>query len=403
MSPKWLLQACMGLDRLKSMLRQFYELFLAPPKVWRLPRKSEILIYDASGMDSLAPFLAGYSTEAIALRGESVNVPCLLRSVFSYSFLKGKPIQPYCDAIIRAVAPKVILTFIDNNAAFYTISNRFPDAKTILLQNGTRNNWLEAVPKNHCYHVDYMLVHNASIGEYYERFISGKAIPTGSLKNNSVGRSFDVVAGTVLFISQYRDKPKAGSPLYFEKSGAPIYFDQFYSAETQVLEVLDRWCAENKKRLLICGCLKGDSCEERDFFAKILKECNFEYLPKETQGGAYALVDMAEIVVFVDSTLGYESIARGKKTAAFSCRGVRLKDDSRQFGWPATFPESGPFWTNLEDPHEFRRVLNYLDKVTDEEWEMQRRNYAGKLMDFDPGNSRFSAILDQLLPRRATI
>ena len=35
--------------------------------------------------------------------------------------------------------------------------------------------------------------------------------------------------------------------------------------------------------------------------------------------GCYNLFDAAYVVVFIDSTLGFEALGRGNKTASFSC------------------------------------------------------------------------------------
>ena len=50
----------MKINRLKSKLKLFYTIFIAPPKEWHLPKKSEVLIYDACGAEALAPYLTKY-------------------------------------------------------------------------------------------------------------------------------------------------------------------------------------------------------------------------------------------------------------------------------------------------------------------------------------------------------
>ena len=121
----------MKINRLKSKLKLFYTIFIAPPKEWQLPKKSEVLIYEASSIEALAPYLTKYRVTTMFLRGEAINVPCLLRAVVSLKFWKGKPLQAYAEAFILAVSPKVVITYIDNNLNFYLISKRFPDVKTI--------------------------------------------------------------------------------------------------------------------------------------------------------------------------------------------------------------------------------------------------------------------------------
>ena len=43
--------------------------------------------------------------------------------------------------------------------------------------------------------------------------------------------------------------------------------------------------------------------------------------------------------------------------------------------------------------------MDYLNKVNDEDWEKTRKHYASELMEFDPGNTRFVALLDQILTK----
>ena len=134
----------------------------------------------------------------------------------------------------------------------------------------------------------------------------------------------------------------------------------------------------------------------------------------ETSGPypSYKGVDSAEVVVSSDSTLGYESIGRGEKTAIFSIRGTLLElsggsvvtpsssffDGSRDYGWPGDFPDEGPFWTNKPDPDIFIRILDYLFEVSDEQWkkDVEATNFSS-LMEYDPGNTIFQSILEKEL------
>lgn len=354
------------------------------------------------GSKYLSTYLTEYSVEIIPLRGEFVNIPCLLRAIVGLSFWKGKPIQAYADAFIRFAEPSILITFIDNNVNFYTISHRFPSIKTIFFQNGTRSevgDVFESLPTSNKYHVDYMLVHGSAIGKYYQKFISGLTIEVGSLKSNEIMKSVDVVPQSILFISQYFDKPENNEPFITNPDKPPIYWDQFFSAEMHVLKFLDTWCVKNDKQLWICGRGFNEKGQEKNFYSEHLKKCSWEYFPRTDLYNSYRLVNSAEIVVFIDSTLGYESIGRGKKTASFSCRGSSLNNEATKFGWPANLPDSGPFWTSDADDREFQRVMDYLDTASADEWEKTRQFYASELMEYNAKNTRFVALLDQLLSK----
>jgi surface carbohydrate biosynthesis protein len=122
-------------SRLAWRLKTFYQFFIAPPKIWKLPKRSDVVIYDASGEELLLPYLSGYDVEVIPLRGESVNIQCLLRAMLKRRFWTVKPLQVYAETFVEITSPKAVITFIDNNVNFYTLSHLFPDTKTIFIQN----------------------------------------------------------------------------------------------------------------------------------------------------------------------------------------------------------------------------------------------------------------------------
>lgn len=392
----------MKISRFIAKLKLFLAIFIVPPKIWQLPKKSEVLIYDATGAEIIMPFLINYSVNIIHIRGELINVPCFFLSMLSLSFWKGNTLTAYVESYIEVISPKVMITYIDNNTSFFEISKRFPDLKTVFVQNATRGqsgDIFEKLVKSDNYLVDYMLVHGTAIGKYYSNFISGQFIPIGALKNNAVPQLNSVDSENVLFISQWHNKSEVGAPFYIEYDGTAIYWDVFFEAEVKVLRFLDKWCTENNKRLTVCGREEKNDGPENFFYANQLYNCAWEYVPKTSIYSSYQLVDAAEIVVYIDSTLGYESIGRGKKTAAFSCRESSIGSEATKFGWPAVLPNNGPFWTNEQDESQFQRVMDYLNKISDKQWQKVCQTYARELMEFDPGNKRFAILLDQLIPR----
>lgn len=387
------------INRLKSRLRNLWRLFICPPKTWKWPSKSQILIYDARGEEFLLPYMQGYRVALLHMQGERVNIPVMILATLRWKFWVGKPLQAYIETFIQITSPKVIVTFIDNNINYYLLSNRFPKIKTIFLQNGVRGGPGDVFASIvHCddYRVDYMLVFNAEVGKAYSRYIQGEVVACGSLKNNhkKVKKATD---GSVLFVSQFRLKPSNGRPFFEGSDNTKIFWEEVYAAEVRVLGLLKSWCTENRVLLRIAGCTVDDPHAEFLFFKAHLGDSNWEHIPKTDAYCAYELVDAAEIVVFIDSSLGFESIGRGKKTAAFSCRSFFLNDESMKFGWPALLPDSGPFWSNAPDEQDFLRVMNYLHGIGPAEWEQVRQMYVDKLMEFDPGNSQFVSLLGQLI------
>ena len=99
-----------------------------------------------------------------------------------------------------------------------------------------------------------------------------------------------------------------------------------------------------------------------------------------------------EMLVFIDSTLGYESISRHNKTVALSVRSKFVDDESFDFGWPINFEKKGFFWTNELDEEEILKLLyqNYL--MTDEDWLNKNKNFIKKVMHVENSVSKINSL-----------
>ena len=390
-----------------KQLKLFYNIFIASKKEWQLPKKAQILIYDSINKEILKPYLKKYTQATLALRGEVINIPCLILAALKKSFWKGNLLDAYIDTYIDKVEPILVITLTDNNKRFYSISKRFPKLKTIFMQNGLRTksgDIFGSLSKSNDYHVDYMLVTSEAIGKYYLNFLSGQYNAVGTLSNNAVIRPTNIKATDVLFISQLNNSIKDNNTFYIKDDGTSISSNTFFSTEIKALKLLDKWCFENNNQLKICGREKIKNNNEKYFYINYLKgsKCTWEYIPRKSRYSSYKLIDKAHIVISIDSTLGYEAIARGKRTAFFSCRGDDLEDSSYRFGWPLNLPDSGPIWTNKQNELEFQlpKIMDYLNAVSESEWKKICQNYKSMIMEFDQGNTQFVKLLNQLLPEK---
>ncbi|NBO67646.1 MAG: hypothetical protein EBV40_02340 [Actinobacteria bacterium] len=124
--------------------------------------------------------------------------------------------------------------------------------------------------------------------------------------------------------------------------------------------------------------------------------CAFEFAPREVSTSSYTAIDQSEIVVFTSSSLGYESLARGKKTAALMLDAKIIGDEALKFGWPATLADDGPFWTHQLSEPRLREIMDFLRTVVDQEWDQIRKDAIKDVIDFDPGNSQFSISVKSL-------
>ncbi|WP_025184730.1 LA_1612 family putative O-antigen biosynthesis protein [Leptospira kirschneri] len=374
---------------MKTFLRRFLFVWNAQ-KIWAQPKRAPVLIFDRCGSDNFFFYLDEQNVSILDVRGESFNLYILLKCLLTFRISQ----KYYYAFYINSVQPKVVMTFIDNNWQFYSLKKLCPTITTVLVQNGLRANLTEQfeseISKN--YIVDFMFLFNKNIGAIYSKNLKGKIFGSGSFLNNYHSVSNQNKDKSILFISQYR--PKNDSGVFLFVNGRSISYDEFYLTEEFLLNKLSVYCDQNGFRFVVKASNSEDIEDQYKFFKERIGNENFDFLTKDNIVNTYDAIDQAQIIVGVDSTLVYESIARGNKTAFFTLRSAF--DPSRKFAWPTDYPESGPFWTTKMEVSEFERVINYITQVSDEDWETTRLKYVRDLMEYDPDNSQFLYLMKEL-------
>lgn len=383
--------------RLKK-LWQFLRYFMGAKKIWQSPRQCDLLIYDAAGQELLLEYAAPWRPEVLHVRGEQINLPVLVASLFR----RGKQFDAYVDCFIERVRPRLIVTFIDNSPGFYSLATKHPTVKSMFIQNGTRGPEVfegldRARTAGDALKVDFMLTFGHRVGMEYARYIQGAVVPIGSLINNGVPRSAPKRPGTLAFISQYRDiKGLAWSGKYRTRE------EFFELADQLVLSFLLKYANSHGKDFFIVPCTghsgnAGLQKKEQAYYDRLLGQ-RCAYADWRWRGSSYDAVDSAEVAVCIDSTLGYESAARGNKTAIFSFRSEILGTDDRTYGWPEMYPDAGPYWTNRPEAAEFERILNHLFAITDEQWQSELAEHGySRITAYDPGNTILRSVLQNEL------
>jgi len=371
--------------------------FIRTKKVWRFPVRSDVLIYDACGHENLVIYLGNQDYQILYIRNEEINVPVLLLSFFK----KGNPKISYIDCYIEIVSPLLILTSIDNSINFLSLSSKHPSCKTVFVQNGWRGYYADIFeildkPKNVGqikYRVDYMLTHGAITGKEFNRYITGTVEPVGSIKNNIIPVSKVKQNNLLAFLSQWHDEGLWMNGKYYSHN------EFFKRTDKLVLQILEDYAQNNGKRLVVIPRYTEENDkfkEEKSYYNAILKN-GIEFICPKSQYPSYEAIDQAEVVVSIDSTLGYEAVARGTKTAIFSVRGVLLDLPGFSFGWPGEFPDTGLFWSNIPDHDIFFRILNYLFDVDPTQWEKDNKSIGfSDLMFYGPGNNKLLSIFNKI-------
>jgi len=367
-------------------------------KVWQWPHQSEILIFDACGQEILLEYVRVWNPEVLHLRNESLNVPVMLASLFR----PGRKSDAYIDCFIEKVSPKLVVTMIDNNSTFYNISGRHSSVKTMFIQNGCRGYYadifevLNSTPSAtlNTMMVDYIMPFSSTVCAEFSRYIKGDVVPIGSFKNNHLPitdvRQNDVVA----YASQWR---KNG----FFMSGKFYTHKSFFRQTDQpVIQLLAKYAREKDKRLMVILCNHKSAlnrASEKAYFRELAGD-DVTFFESVEAYSSYQALDVAGVVVGVDTTLVYEAIARGTKAAIFSIRSDLLGLKGFTYGWPGEYLDDGPFWTNHANLENFERIMDHLFEIDDEQWQTELAKYSfDKVLKFDPGNGILKAVLTKEL------
>lgn len=383
--------------RIKKIFNKYSRAFIAFHKaklIWKKPKPSDVLIIDRGfDTDILFEYIDESKSEVLCIRGEEINIPVLLLSVFN--------IDRYIDYYIEYVKPDFIVTYTDNSKFFYKLKSKHPNIIFIFLQNGLRTRlgdiFEELEGKEDDFEVDYMLTFNQAVGDEYCKYIKGKSISIGSARNNLF--SDDSIQNNnrdILYISAFKPYSNKEEEHWVMVEGKSIKWSTVYQAEKLLVQYLSRYCSINEKKLTILGRSRGSSSLEYKFYKSAIQECKWNYIPNTDKSFSYSLMNKAEFIVGVDSTLLFESFGLGKKTAFFTCRGDIIGASVSQFGWPVKLGETGLFWSNYINKIEFNRVMNYIMNVDNDEWLDIHRRYAPYLMDYDSGNKKLISLFKDI-------
>lgn len=380
-----------NIENIKISIRQL----IKSEKKWADNSCYDVLIFDELGKSFLEDLIPdGCSIGVLHSRFEVVFIRQILISVVFCVFKPEKIPLHYFFGLIKSSRAKLVITYADNRLLFYDLAKNahLCGLKTIALQNGrrTKNNdifsrRLEARE----YKVDYIGVFSDSVGALYSKFVDCEILCCGSVRNNLVPRKKGVKdQNVVAYISNWRRRESSTHAF----SGVP--YDQFYEAESIVCDYLAKWANERGFRVRVLSAVEEGLDEEVGFFNQFFDD--WEMIPR-VDLSSYSEIDKAGVVVSIDSSLGYESLSRGNKTALFPLRSVLLGWPDWRLGWPDNFADDGLFWTHSICERRFREIMDYVSKTDQSDFGRENRKEIERLLVFDEGNVKLKALISKLV------
>ncbi|MAR85110.1 MAG: hypothetical protein CL869_02805 [Cytophagia bacterium] len=368
--------------------------------VFYVPSHKEILIFDKESQNALAEFFTNKKGNIFILetRKESINFYIL------YLLIKKREkinYQNYLRNIIQLVKPKIVITTIDNSILFYKIKKFFPDVIFISIQGTIHffvGDILEILKRNKDedkYNLDYYFVYSDSYAQEIKKYIKSNYIVIGSIKNNFFKSSNEHKKKTLGYISRFPqilyDYSKYKK---INKNNYEIWEYKLFEFCLKLLKNLKSYCIKNKIKLNVIGA-NNNSGIEYSFYNEILGSDILSFLPRRGNYGSYEKIDRFEVLINPMSSLGYEAIARKKKVAFFSedeCVGSN-------FGWPIIKEKKGNFYSNSANEDEIDRVISYLFRISEEDWQKEWSLLNKKYFYYDAGNAILKDYLSKIVSK----
>lgn len=371
---------------------------------WRIPPRVPLVVYhNGSYQRELGSFINKYKHICYNRTDVEILLPILLLSILVRPFRRAcSLLDGYIDAFLWVAKCSVVLTVKDNDTTFYSISARNNRIKTIIIQNGVRNFHYDVfgrlcsdLSRETVFHVDYAFVFGSSVASLYEDRLGCAAIPIGCYKANArLPRALhdNHSSKSILFISNYAPKEDSS-----------VFPSQFNSAIGIAFKSACKWAYEKGLSISVLSRCKASSRqriiqEEYSFYAQSSMGIPFEVINSRSHEESYSLIESSLLNIGVDSTLCYESMQLGCRTIFLSVRGSLLNLEDWRYGWPASLPESGPFWTNSTDYSDHCKVLEFGFSSSDEDWRIALDKYFwGSVMSTSPQNIAIEKVLEDLL------
>ena len=106
------------------------------------------------------------------------------------------------------------------------------------------------------------------------------------------------------------------------------------------------------------------------------------------------------MIVYSDSTLGYEALSKGIRTVSFPIGSLKPKKNEYNkmvFGYPYRYPNLGFFWTNYEDKKKMYLILDKVYSCSINKWKRIYPTFKEKIMQYDKNNNKFKTIIKKII------
>jgi len=348
----------------KKFLKKIKKLYTAR-FFFNLPKKKNILLYDEIHSLILKETIKK-DFNILKTRKLEIYFWIFLKQIISFDF----KFSTYCKNYIKFTKPKVIITFNERKSRFFDFKNSFKNINFISIQNGLHfPDYFKEYTFSKYSKCDYFFVFNKHFIQSFKKYIKSKYIVLGNFKNNLIKVNKSKKNDNFLLISEF-DQPKQPRHIKAKK----LY--------EKLLPLINLYLYNSNKKIHILLRRKDHRVIEEIKFYKKIFQSNCVFQRADHWKKSYKILDKYKNIIFMRSSMGYESIARNKKVAILS---PKMLDSKHWFGWPSPPQKIYNFFIVKKASYdEIERVLNNIKNCSQTNW---NKKY-------------FSAIKDQLYLNR---
>ncbi len=344
--------------------------------LFNFPAKKKILLYDESNSEILKEIVR-QDFNILKIREIEIYFWIFIKQIIFLDF----SYTTYCKNYINFTSPKVVISINDSKVRFFELKKNFKNINFISMQSGGRypTNFKNREFLNKNFKCDHFFVFSKYYIRQYKKLINSNFHILGGYKNNIV-KIKKSSNKNFLLISEY------------DKNGRD---KKVIRSFCKLLELLNIYFLRSNKKIHILLRRKNSTQkEEMEFYNKFFKSnCVFHKIFDWKK--SYQTVDKFENIIFMQSTLGYEAIARKKKVACFP---TRLSDCKFWFGWPKPFEKKYNFFVSRNLSYtEVKRVMGNVNNCSQSSWEKKFYISIKDMVFLDKDNFKFRKIVTNIL------
>lgn len=381
------------------------------------PRRVRLVYFGRIGLGILRNYVTETDVAIYENPRERLNVWVAARMVLSRDLSEFS----YYRAFLRWRRPKFVITMEDNNVTFYATKVVMPECTTLAIQNGVRNAHSHSADSN--FKIELQQLNQkgydadviGTLGGLGSTFYKGalpnsrvRLVEMGHVMNNALsvsGEGDSASSRRLVFISKFPNRGESGvdnewdSKVIFYMHQAAVTAKQYYNVEGIVARNCATIANEHSLQFVVLGKRPAWQVGEYNYFAEHLKGLSWQYLPSSNQASSYEAIRPSDVIVNVDSTLGYELFSRGLRVAFVAARmhaAGHPEIVEQRFGYPLVNEATGPYWTSDATDAEIRRVVGTAISVNEEQWLNMSQSMRQLLFQYDYANTRLCRELDSI-------